>query len=259
MSLFIDTHTHLYDEQFDDDRPAVVQRAIDAGVTYMYLPNCDSSTIAPMLQMAAQWPEHCKPMMGLHPCYVKENYREELKLVQEHLFQGSFHAVGEIGLDFHWDTSFAEQQKEALAQQIDWALELDLPVILHTRKSMRDTIELIQQKQNGSLRGIFHCFGGSSDDARQIIDAGLLLGIGGVATFKKSHLPELLRDIPLDHIVLETDAPYLAPVPYRGKRNESAYLPLIADLIATAKQCSIEEVASATSQNALNIFKLAKA
>lgn len=255
MSVFIDTHTHLYDEQFDIDRAASVQRAMEAGVQRMYLPNCDSSTIESMLQMADQWPKHCLPMMGLHPCYVKENYLEELKIVQEYLTKGIFHAVGEIGLDFHWDTTFADQQKEALALQIDWALEQDLAIVIHTRKSMRDTIEIVGQKQNGRLRGIFHCFGGSLEDARKITDMGLHLGIGGIATFKKSHLPELLRQIPLEQIVLETDAPYLAPVPHRGKRNESAYIPLIADLIAMARQCPIEEVAEVTSRNANTIFK----
>jgi TatD DNase family protein len=251
---FTDTHTHLYDEQFDQDREAIIQKSIAAGVTKMYLPNCDQTTIAPMMAMVEKWPEHCFPMMGLHPCYVKEDYKKELDLVAAWLEKEKFAAVGEIGLDYHWDTTFVTQQKEAFNIQMDWALQYKLPIVIHTRESMQDGIDMVRQKQDGSLRGVFHCFGGSAKEAKQITDLGFYLGIGGVVTFKKSTLNEVLAAVPLEHIVLETDAPYLAPVPYRGKRNESSYIPLIADKIAAIKQCNIAIVADITTKNAAQLF-----
>lgn len=254
--MFIDTHTHLYDVQFDTDREAVIERALGAGIEKMFLPNCDRSTIEPMMAMQQQWPEYCFPMMGLHPCYVKENYREEIKVAEEWLVKAKFYAIGEIGLDYYWDTTFVQQQKEAFNLQMGWALQFNLPIVIHTRESMADGIEMVRKKQNGNLSGIFHCFGGSAEEAKQITDLGFHLGIGGVATFKKSTLPEVLKSIDLRHIVLETDAPYLAPVPYRGKRNESSYLPLIADVIADAKQCSRALIEKTTTENALKLFKL---
>lgn len=254
--MFIDTHTHLYDEQFNDDREVVIQKALDAGVAKMLLPNCDRHTIQPMMDMQQRWPEHCFPMMGLHPCYVKENYREELKIAEEWLDKAAFCAIGEIGLDYYWDLTFVEEQKEAFNIQMGWALQHKLPVVIHTRESMAEGIEMVKQKQNGDLKGVFHCFGGSEEEAKQITDLGLHLGIGGVATFKKSSLPEVLKSVDLEHIVLETDAPYLAPVPYRGKRNESSYIPLIAAIIADAKQCSVALVEKVTTENARQLFKL---
>ncbi|XZF14100.1 TatD family hydrolase [Chitinophagaceae bacterium MMS25-I14] len=252
---FTDTHTHLYDEQLTAD-PQQVQRAIDAGVTKLYMPNCDSSTIPDMLAMEAAWPSNCFSMMGLHPCYVKENYKEELAIVEEWLAKRKFAAVGEIGLDYYWDKTFVPQQKEALELQIDWALQYDLPIVIHSRESTPDCIDIVRKKQNGKLRGIFHCFGGSLEEAQQITGMGLHLGIGGVVTFKKSTLPEVLAEIPLESIVLETDAPYLAPVPYRGKRNESSYIPLIAEKLATIKQVGLDEIAAITTKNAEKIFAL---
>ena len=253
--FFIDTHTHLYDEQFDNTRAADMQRALDAGVQKMYLPNCDSSTIAPMMDVVRQWPAHCLPMMGVHPCYIKENYKEELAIAEKWLHKEKFAAIGEIGLDYYWDKTFVAQQKEAFNTQMDWALEHDLSIIIHTRDSIQDGIDMVRAKQNGKLKGIFHCFGGTLEEAQQIIDLGFYLGIGGVATFKNSTLPVVLKDIALEHIVLETDAPYLAPVPYRGKRNECAYIPLIAQKIAEIKNCDIAAVAKATTVNAKAIFK----
>lgn len=252
---FIDTHTHLYDEQFDQDREQMVQRAIDAGVGKMYLPNCDSETIAPMMHMVGKWPAHCFPMMGVHPCYIKENYKLELEIAESWLQKEKFSAIGEIGLDYYWDTTFVAEQKEAFNLQMDWALSLQLPIVIHTRESIQDGIDMVRAKQNGNLQGIFHCFGGTAEEAKQIIDLGFYLGIGGVVTFKKSSLPEVLRDISLEHIILETDAPYLAPVPYRGKRNESSYIPIIGTKIAEIKNCSVEEVAMITTKNAESIFK----
>ena len=251
---FIDTHTHLYEEQFDDDRDAMIQRAFDAGIEKMYMPNCDSSTIDGMLAIEKNWSGHCFPMMGLHPVYVKENYREELAIVKDWLEKKKFFAVGEIGIDKYWDLTYLQQQEEAFALQTDWALQHDLPIVIHSRESTQDCIDIVRQKQNGALKGIFHCFSGTMDEAKQIIELGLLLGIGGVVTFKKSTLPEIIEAIDLQHFVLETDAPYLAPVPHRGKRNESGYIPLIAEKVAMIKNISIEEVAKITTRNAENIF-----
>lgn len=252
--LFTDTHTHLYDEQFDRDREEIIQKSLAAGVTKMYLPNCDQSTIGPMMDMVQQWPEHCFPMMGLHPCYVKEDYQQELSIVAAWLEKERFAAVGEIGLDYHWDTTFVAQQKEAFNIQMDWALQYKLPIVIHTRESMQDGIDLVRQKQDGNLKGVFHCFGGTVEEAKQIIDLGFYIGIGGVVTFKKSNLDEVLQAVPMENIVLETDAPYLAPVPYRGKRNESSYIPLIAEKIADIRQCSVAVVAAATTKNAAKLF-----
>lgn len=252
--IFIDTHTHIYDEQFVEDQDEMIQRTIDAGVTKMYMPNCDHSTIAGMMNLAEKYPKNCFPMMGLHPCYVKENVDEELALVKEYLEKGIFYAIGEIGLDYYWDVSFKEQQIFAFEKQIDWALQYDLPIVIHCRESLQDSIDIVRKKQDASLKGIFHCFGGNLEEAKQIIDLGFHLGIGGVSTFKNSKLPEVLTNIDLQHLVLETDAPYLAPTPYRGKRNESSYIPLIAEKLAGIKQINIEEVAQITTETADKIF-----
>lgn len=251
---YIDTHTHLYDEQLLEDEELMIQRAIDAGVTKMYMPNCDSSTIEGMMQLAKKHPEHCYPMMGLHPCYVKENYKDELTIVEQQLAQNKFYAVGEIGLDYYWDKTFVAKQKEAFSLQIDWALQYNLPIVIHTRESLQDGIDMVKAKQNGKLKGIFHCFSGSAEEAQQIIDTGFHLGIGGVVTFKNSKLPEVLQSVDLSHIVLETDAPYLAPTPYRGKRNESSYIPLIAEKLSTIKQMELSEIARITTENAETLF-----
>jgi TatD DNase family protein len=252
--MYIDTHTHLYDEQLMAEEDAMIQRAIHAGVTKMFMPNCDSSTIQGMMYLANKWKHNCYPMMGLHPCYVKENYQQELGTVKEWLEKDKFYAVGEIGLDFYWDVSFKEQQYEAFEQQIDLALQYDLPIVIHSRESTQECIEVVKKKQNGRLKGIFHCFGGTLQQAEEITELGLYLGIGGVVTFKNSTLPEVIKTISLNHIVLETDAPYLAPVPYRGKRNESSYIPLIAAKIAELKGIDITEVAAITTRNAEIIF-----
>ena len=251
--MFTDTHTHLYDERLIKDG-AQIQRAIDAGVTKMYMPNCDRHTIDSMLQITDEWPINCMPMMGLHPCYVKENDKEELAIVAEWLEKRRFYAVGEIGLDYYWDMTFKTQQIEAFETQIDWALNYKIPIVIHSRESTTDCIEIVRKKQNGKLKGIFHCFGGSMEEAKQIVELGFYLGIGGVVTYKNTNLPEILNEIPLKHIVLETDAPYLAPVPYRGKRNESSYIPVIAQKIADIKNIPLAEIASVTTRNAEDIF-----
>ncbi|MBW7914290.1 MAG: TatD family hydrolase [Taibaiella sp.] len=252
--IFTDTHTHLYDEQLAPDEAEMIQRALDAGVRKMYMPNCDSSTVEGMLRIAAAYPQHCYPMMGLHPCYVKENYKDELALVEEQLSTRKFYAVGEIGLDYYWDLTFKEQQIEAFEYQIDQALQYQLPVVIHSRESLQDCIDIVRVKQNGKLKGIFHCFSGNEHEAQQIVELGMFLGIGGVLTFKNSKLPDAIKNISLDNIVLETDAPYLAPAPYRGKRNESSYIPIIAEKLADIKQVSIEQIAEVTTHNSDKIF-----
>ena len=250
----IDTHTHLYADQFKSDRAEVIQHAIEQGVDRFYLPNIDSGSIGAMLDLEAAYPEHCFAMMGLHPCSVNENYKEELEIIKRWLDKRSFCAVGEIGVDLYWDKTFFEQQKEAFLTQIDWALELDIPIVIHSRESTSIIIELLKTIDNSKLRGIFHCFGGSPEEAAAIIDLGFLLGIGGVLTFKKSGLDKTMETVDLQHVVLETDSPYLAPTPYRGKRNESAYTRLVAEKLAAVKNSSLEEVAAITTENALKLF-----
>jgi len=251
--IFIDTHTHLYDERLITDE-GQIQRAIDAGVTRMYMPNCDSGTIEGMLKLATRWPENCLPMMGLHPCYVKEGYLNELQIVTDQLKERKYHAVGEIGLDYYWDMTFKAQQIEAFETQIDLALLHNLPIVIHSRESTRDCIDIVRKKQNGQLHGVFHCFSGTMQEAKEIIDLGFYLGIGGVVTYTKGSLPEIVKEVPLTSIILETDAPYLAPVPYRGKRNESSYIPVIAEKIAGIRGISLGEVAEATTANAHKLF-----
>jgi TatD DNase family protein len=250
----IDTHCHLYVSELLDDIDAVISRAEKAGVSRFYLPAIDCASTDSMLLLEEKFPGKCFAMAGLHPCSVKEDYEKELDHIREMLAHRVFAAIGEAGLDFYWDTSYKDQQYIALEQQIEMALEYSLPLVLHTRNAMQETIDVVQKYKSKELRGIFHCFGGTIGEANQIIDAGFLLGIGGVVTYKKSGLDEVLRDISLDHIVLETDAPYLAPVPYRGKKNESSYLVEVAKKIAAIKEVSIEEVDRLTTQNALRLF-----
>lgn len=251
---YIDTHTHLYDEQFSEDIDSAIKKSIELGVTKMYMPNCNSETIDGMMQLSEKWPNNCIPMMGLHPCYVKEDYQKELSLVNDWLNKEQFAAVGEIGLDYHWDLTFRQQQIEAFEYQIDLALEHDLPIVIHSRSSTQDCIDIVKKKQNGNLKGVFHCFGGTLDEAKQITDLNFMLGIGGVVTFKNSKLGDIIKDIDIDHLVLETDAPYLAPTPYRGKRNESSYIPLIAEKLVDIKQMSLKDIAAVTTKNAEKLF-----
>lgn len=253
--MLIDTHTHLYLNRFEEDRAAVMQRAIDNGVARFYLPNIDSTSIDDMLQLEADYPGQCFAMMGLHPCSVKENYKEELAAVKKWLDQRPFCAVGEIGLDLYWDKTFFEQQKEAFRIQIQWAKDLNLPIVIHSRASTWEVIEILRAEQDDKLRGIFHCFGGSVEEANAITALGFYLGIGGVLTFKKSGLDKTMEAISLEHVVLETDAPFLAPSPYRGKRNESSYVRLIAEKMASIKNMTLEEVTAITTQNAMKIFE----
>ncbi|MCB9283714.1 MAG: TatD family hydrolase [Lewinellaceae bacterium] len=252
--MWIDTHTHLYLEQFDDDRGEAVRRALDQGVERMYLPNVDSRTIDGMLDLEGQFPGQVIAMMGLHPCSVKDDYKEELKLVETWLGRRDFCAIGEIGIDLYWDKTHVEAQKEAFLTQVRWAKELAKPIVIHSRESIDLILELLQPEKEERLRGIFHCFTGTLEQARAIMELGFYLGIGGVLTFKNAGLGKVLAAVPLESLVLETDAPYLAPVPYRGKRNESAYVALVGAHLADVKGLPVEEVARVTSKNAQNIF-----
>lgn len=252
---WIDTHAHLYGEEFATDRTEMVERAVAAGVYQLLLPNIDSSTISGMLALEAQFPGVCHPMMGVHPCYVNENVDQELNIVREWLEKRSFKAIGEIGLDFYHDTTYTVQQYKAFREQLDLSRQYRLPVSIHARESTRECIDEVKALQDGRLSGVFHCFSGTLEQAKEVIDLGFYLGIGGVVTFKKAGLDKLLEHIDLQYVILETDAPYLAPVPYRGKRNESAYIPLIGGRIADVKNLTIEEIAAITTSNAQKLFK----
>ncbi|MBX7108564.1 MAG: TatD family hydrolase [Chitinophagales bacterium] len=253
----VDTHCHLYLPEFDADHEAMMQRAFDKNIDTFLLPNVEAATIPSMLNLVEKYPHSCFPMMGLHPCSVKENWKEEVAAIHEYLFDRpsiKFYGIGETGLDYYWSKEFLSQQKENFQLHIDWAKELSLPVIIHSRESTDDCIEMIRKNKSERLRGIFHCFSGNAEQATQITGLGFYLGIGGVVTFKNGGLDSVLNMIELDYIVLETDAPYLAPVPHRGKRNESSYLPLIAEKIAAIKKVSADEVAAITTSNAKHLF-----
>ncbi len=254
MSL-IDSHTHLYSEEFSNDRKETILRALDNGVRKFYMPAIDSNYLPAMLETKALFPENIFLMAGLHPCSVKENFREELSRVESFMDENNFSGIGESGLDLYWDKTFINEQISSLHQHIEWALKYDQPLILHTRNANRETIEIVSQYKGSNLRGIFHCFSGTEEEAYQIIDLGFYLGIGGVLTFKNSGLGKAIQNIEMQHIVLETDSPYLAPVPYRGKRNESGYLTIIANKLATIKGITVEQVASITTANTLQIFR----
>jgi len=251
---WIDTHTHLYVDQFDDDREEIVGRALNAGVSRLYLPNIDRSSIGPMLDMEARWPDVCFPMMGLHPCSVGKNYREELDEVRQWLEKRTFAAVGEIGLDFYWDKTFVRQQEEVFLLQAGWAVEFGLPIVIHSRDSIDRNIELLEEASLPGIRGVFHCFTGTVQQAERILDLGFYLGIGGVLTFKNAGLDKVIAQIGPERLVLETDSPYLAPVPFRGKRNESAYVVNVAEKLAGLLEMPLRELAEITTRNARALF-----
>lgn len=253
--MFIDTHTHLYSEEFNSDRIESINQAIAKGVTKFYMPNVDSSSIDGMLALEIHFPEQCIPMMGLHPCSVKENYREELDMVKQWLDLRRFSAIGEIGMDLYWDKTFVKEQELAFKEQLFWALEYNYTVVIHCRNAFAEIFSILKSFDK-LPKGIFHCFSGDIAQAQQILSLGnFKLGIGGVITFKNSGLDKVVEQLNVHDIVLETDAPYLAPVPHRGKRNESMYLPLIAEKIAEIKKISVQEVAEITSKNAEEIFE----
>jgi TatD DNase family protein len=255
--VFYDTHTHLYASEFDADRTLAIQNAIAQGVQKFFLPNIDSSSIPGLFQLCKEFPDHCYPMMGLHPCSINKKYGDELQVVEHWLQKQRFWAVGEIGIDLYWDQSFLNQQKHAFKEQIIMAKQYDLPIVIHTRSSFEETFALVEKMNDERLRGIFHCFSGTVEEANRIIAlGGFKLGIGGVLTFKNSGMDKVIEQVDLKHLVLETDSPYLAPVPHRGKRNESAYIPLIAKKLAEIKKVSLEEVAEVTTKNAYEIFSV---
>ncbi len=254
---FIDTHAHLYSEEFDNDRQEMLRRANQAGVTRMILPAIDSKSHEAMIKLAGVYPRELFPLIGLHPTSVKENYKEELSIVEDYLAERSlFFGIGEIGIDLYWDKTHYQQQIDAFKKQVAWAIDLKWPLVIHTRDSFDQVYKLLEPMVTDNLIGIFHCFGGTLEQANKIIEMGFLLGIGGVLTFKNATLNEVVQQIDINHIVLETDSPYLAPVPYRGKRNESSYLKLVAEHLANCYQISVDEVAKITTQNALRVFSI---
>ena len=254
--MITDTHTHLYSSQFDDDRGAMIQRAKDAGVSRFFIPAIDSSYTERMLTLEKEHPNDVFLMMGLHPTSVKENYLEELALVKKWIDQRNFYAIGEIGIDLYWDQTFLTQQQNAFRTQIQWAKERKMPINIHCRNAFDEIFEILESEKSDDLRGVFHCFTGTLEQAKQAISYNMKLGIGGVATFKNGKIDKFLNEIDLKHIVLETDAPYLAPTPYRGKRNESAYLTNIIDKLVDIYNVSFQEIAEITTQNSKDVFNI---
>ena len=250
----IDTHTHVYDHQFRLDRNEAMQRALDAGVGMMLLPNVDASTIVPMLELHEQYPDCTRVMMGLQPEEVKEDYKDVLSQMEMELERGIYVGVGEVGLDFYWDATFEKEQLDAFETQLDWAKQLHLPLSIHCRNAFDKMVKILEHKQDGGLRGIMHCFTGTEDEAKVYLELGFHLGLGGVTTYKNCGVKDFLPKLPLDRIVLETDAPYLAPVPCRGKRNEPAFLVHTAQKIAEILQIPVEELASVTTENVQLLF-----
>ena len=252
MPEYIDTHAHLYLDEFSPDRSEVVERARAAGVNHIFLPNIDRLSIHSMNSMVAEYPGICHAMIGLHPTSVKDNFREELDVIEKEMKTGKYRGIGEIGIDLYWDKTFFEQQQQVFTAQLELSLQYNLPVVIHARESFDEILDII--KGYNHLKGIFHAFSGTTEIARQVVDMGFLLGVGGMITYKKSDLPAVVRDTAIEHLVLETDSPYLAPVPYRGKRNESSHIPVIAQVIHQIKNLPLEEVARITTANAAGLF-----
>ena len=256
--MFIDTHTHLYVDAFEEDRKEVVQRAIDNGIELMLLPNIDVATIDDMHMLTKQFPNNCRSMMGLHPGNVKEDWEAQLNTMKDLLFKSDqYIAVGEIGMDLYWDKTFIEEQKMAFAIQVEWAKELNLPIVIHARDAFQEIYEILDDLNDANLRGVFHCFTGSNEDVHRILDfGGFMFGIGGVLTYKNAKIDEVVKTIPLEHIILETDSPYLPPVPFRGKRNESSYLLHVAEKLADVYDLKMNVIERTTTENAIKLFKL---
>ncbi|GEA61331.1 TatD family hydrolase [Vibrio comitans] len=252
----IDTHAHIYASEFDQDREAVVERALAQGIQQILLPNIDLDSIEPMLATEAQFPTICRSMMGLHPCYVDQDVKQTLQTIHSWYDKHEFIAVGEIGIDLYWDKTYRAEQEYAFITQLNWAKEMNLPVVIHTRDSIEETLALLSKEQDGSLRGVFHCFGGSINEAKAINDLGFHLGLGGVSTFKNGGMDKVIPHLDMQYVILETDCPYLAPVPHRGKRNEPAYTQLVAQRVADLRELSLQEVDSLTTSNAIKLFNL---
>ncbi|AWA98858.1 TatD family hydrolase [Vibrio harveyi] len=252
----IDTHAHIYASEFDNDRDEVVKRALEQGIDKILLPNIDLESIEPMLKTEAAYPEICRSMMGLHPCYVDGNVEQTLAIIRDWFEKHNFIAVGEIGIDLYWDKTFRVEQEMAFVTQLTWAKEMDLPVVIHTRDSIEETLALLRQEQDGRLRGVFHCFGGSLEEAQAINELGFHLGLGGVSTFKNGGMDKVIPHLDMNWVILETDCPYLAPVPHRGKRNEPAYTSLVAARVAELRGESLEAIDALTTKNAEELFSL---
>jgi len=252
----VDTHTHIYDHQFSLDREETIRRALESGVSMMLLPNVDASTITPMIQLHELYPDCTRVMMGLQPEEVKENYTDVLSQMEQEIERHIYIGVGEVGLDFYWDTTFEKQQLDAFETQLEWAKQLHLPLSIHCRNAFNKMVRILERKQDGNLSGVMHCFTGTEDEAKAYLDLGFHLGLGGVTTYKNCGVKDYLIQLPIDRIVLETDAPYLSPVPYRGKRNEPAFMVATAQKIAEIMTTSTEEIAEATTKNATKLFGL---
>jgi TatD DNase family protein len=252
--VLTDTHTHLYYETIADKRAALVQRCVDNDITRLFLPNVDAASVPLVYDLAAAYPDMCYPMLGLHPCSVKDGWQQDLAAIKDAHQQHKIYAIGEIGIDLYWDKTFLTEQVEAFRQQINWAKSLKLPIVIHCRDAFNEVYEVLQQEHDENLRGIFHCFSGNLEQANQVIELGFYLGIGGVVTYKNAGLDKVVGEIDLNHIVLETDSPYLTPVPFRGKPNESAYLIYIAQKVADLHHTGVEEVAFVTTQNSRLVF-----
>lgn len=253
---FIDTHAHLYLNQFELDIEVVIQAARNNHVSKVLLPNIDSGSIDGLLRLKTKFPDYFEVMMGVHPCSIDDNYLQELKVAEAQFLTQGFVSVGEIGLDYYWDTKYKSEQIKAFRTQINWAKDLKLPIAVHCREAFDDILNIIDEEQDGRLRGVLHCFTGNVDQAKQLIDNGFLLGVGGVITYRNSGLDKTITEIDLHHLILETDAPYLSPVPYRGKRNQSAYLMHIAEKLAEVKDCALTDLAMVTTANAKALFNL---
>ena len=252
--ILTDTHTHLYVEQFDVDRTETIQRALDNNVSRFFIPAIDSAYYESMFALRDQFPDNIFLMCGLHPTHVKENFKEELNFVKKMLLKEIFYGIGEIGIDLYWDKTFLQEQQDAFKMQISWAKDNNLPIVIHCRDAFDEVFEVLEEQKDDKLFGIFHCFTGNYIQAEQAISLGMKLGIGGVVTFKNGKIDQFLSKIPLEKIVLETDSPYLAPSPFRGKRNESSYLRLIVDKLAEIYMIPREEIAKITTQNSKEIF-----
>jgi TatD DNase family protein len=252
--MLVDTHAHLYADEFTNDRDSMILNAIHSGVTKMILPNIDADSVNGMLELATSYPEHCFPLIGLHPTSVDSNFRDQLKQIDNLLKEQKFYGIGETGIDLYWDKTWQKEQEKSFRWHLQMARDMNLPVVIHVRNSFNEVYTILKEEQNGTLRGVFHCFSGSYDDALKVIDTGFFLGAGGVVTFKNSTLAAVLSKIDIRHILLETDSPYLAPVPYRGKRNESAYLVGIAEKIAEIYNLPFCRVAETTTGNAELLF-----
>lgn len=254
--ILTDTHSHLYLKEFNNDLDQVIKNAADNDVKHIFLPNIDSSSIDDMIKVCNKYPDTCFPLMGLHPTSVKANYEEELNKIEKWFTEGKFYGIGEIGIDLYWDKTYKKEQELVFRKQVQLAKEADLPIVIHSRNSTDEIISILTDVDFKNVSGVFHCFSGNEEQAKKITDMGFKLGIGGVITFKNSGLDKVIEKIDIKHLLLETDSPFLAPVPYRGKRNESAYIRIIAEKIANIKQITIEEVAEMTTSNALELFRI---